>query len=105
MHKGYTLNYFIDFFSDIPNTQWTVGQLCDGTKRCAIGLAGNADPETDELRAEARVQALESFLDNRTVAINDCHKEFKSLGNTPRSRILRALRNRKRYGNVFGRQG
>lgn len=116
MHKGYTLNYFINFFKNIPNSRWTTDALHeDGTVRfCALGHClthQNSDPTNvseDDLATEldahdnAKVDALEAFLEGNTADINDGVAPFSSLGATPRGRILRALRNRKRTGNVFG---
>ncbi|CAM6003853.1 unnamed protein product [Sphagnum balticum] len=113
-HKGYTLNYFIDYFSSIPSRRWTEGELlsADGAKACALGLAGNAERNPDnfagvsttdisELPAEGRAAALEEFLGHSTAEINDGAPAYKSLGKTPRARVLRALRNRKRTGAVL----
>lgn len=119
MHKGYTLNYFIDFFKNIPDHRWTTGVLHkEGTvQMCAMGhaLAGhepslekcNALSEGDNEGSTARSNALDDFLGGRTISINDAGKKspYYKLGSTPRGRILKALRNRKRYGNVFGKLG
>jgi len=112
-HKGYTLNYFIDYFSSIPTNRWTEGALCEsGSNRlCALGhaLAGPNPSETrlnaireGEFESNARTEALQNFLDNRVEDIND-GSFGRELGVTPRGRILRALRNRKRTGSVLGR--
>lgn len=113
-HKGYTLNYFIDFFQSIPTHRWTEGTLNqEGTvQMCALGhaLAGQNPSKTtlarinnDELDNNARVDALESFLSGDTADINDASTvDYQALGATPRGRILRALRNRKRTGNIYG---
>ncbi len=113
-HKGYTLNYFIDFFSEIPNSRFIEGELLDsdGVKMCALGHAGAASRNPDAfagadtcdisgLPTEARAEALENFLGD-TASINDGNGDYSSLGKTPRTRILRALRNRKRTGNALG---
>jgi hypothetical protein len=110
MHKGYTLNYFINFFKSIPARNWTEGKLHEeGTGQyCALGHAvrhGNSklgkEVGTDDLDGNARVEALEQFLSGSTAAIND--GDISIAGTTPRARILRALRNRKRYGHILGR--
>lgn len=112
MHKGYTLNYFINFFKNIPDSRWTEGTLHDdGTVRfCALGHClthQNSDPtlvsnEDLEYGSNAKTEALEAFLCYSTADINDGNGGFADLGTTPRGRILRALRNRKRTGNVLG---
>lgn len=114
-HKGYTLNYFIDFFSNIPNSRFTEGELldADGVRMCALGHAGAANRDVEAfagantcdvsgLPTEARAQALDNFLNGETASINDGDTGYAELGKTPRGRILRALRNRKRTGNIFG---
>jgi hypothetical protein len=106
-HKGYTLNYFIDFFQSIPDHRWTEGtEHREGTvQKCAIGHAASdnrAPANTYGANRNARLEALQSFLGNKIAAINDGHDEYIALGATPRGRILRALRNRKRTGNILG---
>lgn len=106
-HKGYTLNYFIDYFSSIPAHQWTEGteQLGETVQHCAIGHALRNSRTTlsnTTTKTTARAEALRGFLDNNVENINDAFGRYAELGATPRGRILRALRNRKRTGNVFG---
>ncbi len=111
-HKGYTLNYFIDFFSKIADHRWTEGtEHVDGTvQKCAIGhvksdlrAPANASPsntDTDRYNALARI-----FGSGETIfQVNDADSsEYAALGNTPRGRILKALRNKKRTGDILGR--
>jgi hypothetical protein len=107
-HKGYTLNYFIDFFSNIPDHQWCTGrnQKDNTVQHCAQGHALR-DPRTTLGNTSnpnsAKLKALENFLGVSVVAINDESGTFGDLGSTPRGRVLRALRNRKRYGNIRGK--
>ena len=100
MHKGYTLNYFINFFKNIPANKWTTGRLTnDNGQACALGHAYNS---LEGRHAEERGDALCSFL-GETVGINEnTGGRYRSLGRTPKKRILKALRNRKRYGSVLG---
>ena len=110
MHKGYTLNYFIDFFSSIPSWRWTTDRLQEGStvQKCALGHCVTDQRVPDQavrssmVARNARVRALESFLNNKTASINDAREGYAVLGKTPRARILRALRNRKRTGNILG---
>jgi hypothetical protein len=113
MHKGYTLNYFINFFKSIPDHRWTTGKLqTDGTvQMCALGHCltnQNSNPKNININdlfpgANAKTEALESFLNDNTAQINDASLfQYRRLGSTPRGRILRALRNRKRTGNILG---
>jgi hypothetical protein len=114
MHKGYTLNYFIDFFSEIPSSRWTEGTFAtdDGNRLCALGhaLAGPnpskarlTDIHEGDLCENARTLALQDFLDHVVEDINDDVSTYSQLGHTPRARILKALRNRKKYGHILGK--
>lgn len=110
MHKGYTLNYFIKYFSSIPDNQWCEGTLQrdDTIQHCALGHCGRRGNKTLSETAESarvceeRQEALNRHLNGFTVAINDGGDGTENLGKTPRGRILRALRNKKRTGSVFG---
>ena len=113
-HKGYTLNYLIDYFSSIPNHRWTTGELQNGetVQMCALGHAiAGLNPSTavrerlndGEFDVNARAEALQEFLGGNVENINDANgANYLRLGATPRGRIIRALRNRKRTGNIFG---
>jgi len=91
-HKGYTLVNLIAFFQNTTNAQFkhlNALELADGA------LTGR--------ESFGRGNALDNFLGYETWAINDgLTKAYRALGKTPRTRILRALRNRKRTGNVLG---
>jgi hypothetical protein len=108
-HKGYTIPYFIEYFSSIPDHQWCTNDLQkQGTKQhCAIGHAlrrGKSSYRVTRtsvyLREEALVKIFGSW--NNIAYVNDAQGIFSSLGKTPRGRILRALRNLKRTGNLLG---
>jgi hypothetical protein len=109
-HKGYTTNYFINFFKNIPDHRWITHRYHrTGTvQKCALGHAYSdlrASPDTtpNTNRMTARVRALDRVIGS-PANINDGQYDFKKLGKTPRGRILRALRNKKRYGNIFGKK-
>ena len=108
MHKGYTLNYFINYFQSIPDHRWTEGVYHEeGTVRFdAVGHAlrnNNASPDRKLTTTKnARSKALNKFLLNTTEDINDGNTVVK--GSTPRGRILNALRTRKRLGRVGFRE-
>jgi hypothetical protein len=108
-HKGYTINYFINFFSGIPSSRWTTDAEVQTTAngsyvRCAVGHA-RFNRRTEKSDCKVRVKALKHFLGaQETADINDGAAGYSVLGKTPRARILAALRNRKRTGNVFGRK-
>jgi hypothetical protein len=107
-HKGYTLNYFIEYFSSIPDHQWCVGEEHkEGTvQHCALGHAqrnARTTLERTNKRANQRMEALNSFLNDETADINDNSSRYSDLGKTPRGRILKALRNRQKYGHFLGK--
>jgi len=83
MHKGYTLVNLINFFSSTTNTTWNNNSVS------AVSAAAG------------RYKALCSFVSD-PAAIAAGRGVYASLGSTPRGRILRALRNRKRTGLVLG---
>lgn len=106
-HKGYTLNYFIDYFSNIPDHQWCTGtNQKDGTvQHCAQGHVLRDSRTTlanSKRENRARLNALNTFLGTSVVSINDGFDP--ELGATPRGRVLKALRNRKRTGNIYGKK-
>lgn len=129
MHKGYTIPYFIRFFSEIPASHWICGELTNTDqmnyrtcnlklKACAMGFAGAYKVEEidegkddggnqiysyeeSEPTTPVRLQALNDLLNHQTADINDADykgNHFNVLGKTPRSRILKALRLRQKYG-------
>jgi hypothetical protein len=107
--KGYTLNYFIEFFRSIPDHQWTTGVEQHNTvQHCAIGHAlrdRRTNLSNTSRPANTRLDALNNFLGTDAWRVNDgTETGYASLGKTPRGRMLCALRNRKRYGNVLGRK-
>jgi hypothetical protein len=81
-HKGYTLVNLINFFSNTTNAQWKNSGVA--------AVAGTPGREA----------ALASFLGTPT-SIAAGTGSYARLGATPRGRILRALRNRKRTGSVL----
>jgi hypothetical protein len=105
MHKGYTLNYFINFFENTKPSEWVCGQAAyigkDGKQKyCAVGWAGAYD-EIGNPASPAREEALVGFIGN-IVDINDANnkKNFynRKLGRHPRTRVIKALKLRKKHG-------
>jgi len=109
-HKGYTLNYFIDFFQNIPDHQWCIeqNQKGDTVQHCAQGHVLRDARTTfskSNRRNTVRLNALNAFLGRNVVSINDdTGNSYSELGKTPRGRVLTALRNRKRTGNIWGKK-
>lgn len=118
-HKGYTLNYFINFFKGIPDHRWTenteqyISDDGDTVQKCALGHASSdmrqpANSEPRQPAGKARVKALAAIFGGEAAveSVNDGDVmngfDTLSLGATPRGRILKALRNKKRTGDIFG---
>lgn len=87
----YNTEYFINKFERIPDNKWTTGTLVRGHKKCVFGHCGGY--ETEEANAIANI-----IIDNLTctpMCINDGWYDnqivMRSLGNTPKERILNAL--------------
>ena len=103
-HKGYTLNYFLDFFRNTTPGEWVCGterdEDCKGNaKFCAIGFAGAYD-EDGSATTKAREAALLSLIPE-IVDVNDATSStdtYNSLGKTPRARVLKAIQLRKKLG-------
>jgi hypothetical protein len=117
VHKGYTIKYFIDFFKKIPDNRWTTGHIVskNGKKCSALGhaYAGNSDLKMALLSRRFDYEALVQLAPKRAIAlvqifrdsllvaaINDGKGRFKRFGKTPKARIIRALRMRKRLGKA-----
>lgn len=87
MHKGYTINYFIGLVGGVTNA-----------KLKNVGIANLVSPR---LGASSQAfAALNTFLGGNLNAIVNGNKGYASLGITPRARILKALKNRKKFGSV-----
>ena len=87
--KGYTLQYFIDLF-----TGTTTRQLNKN------GIYNVVSPRDGALSVRADV--LDTWLSYNTTAVVNGTGTFANFGKTSRTRLLRALRNRKNTGSVFG---
>lgn len=88
MHKGYTINYFINLVEGATNQQIT-----------GNGIASIVSPRLGN-KSQA-VSALNSYLSGSLSAVVNGTKGFNSFGKTPRARLLKALRTRKTYGTLF----
>lgn len=100
--EEFTVDYFIQKFSAIPDELWGCGRCENGGRRCALGHCG-----TDTLRVwkdyNAEIQALGNLMqpleapedagnspDVTVHLINDGqHKAYQQ--DTPKARILAAL--------------
>lgn len=85
----YTVDYFIDKFSKIPEDKWQMGGYHnkDKTKFCAFGHCGI--DEYSGWKSKSEADALLNILPI-AVSVNDGeHEDYRQL--TPKQRILAAL--------------
>jgi len=90
MSKGYTINFFVNAFTGVTNKQIVT-----------TGVYGAVSPRYGFNSVKAK--ALDNFLGGlgRAKAIAEGSGSYANLGKTPRTRLLRALRNRKNSGTVL----
>ena len=86
--KGYTLQYFIDLFTNTTSRQLN----SNGVYRTVSPRLGSVS---------VRADVLDTWLSNNTTAIVNGTGNFATFGKTPRTRLLKALRNRKTNGYVY----
>lgn len=89
--KGYTINYFIKFFTDLKSSQ--IGTQAQMTKKKLTATALLNDQRTKVWCG--RNSAFSDVLFGYGVAVSEGHYRFSELGKTPRTRILTALKLRK----------
>lgn len=82
--KKYTLNLLLTEVSSLSRSSFS------NVSSLAVALSPRAG------RSSAKINALNSFLNGSLTTV----LRSSSLGKTPRGRLLRALRNRKRNGNA-----
>ncbi len=88
MHKGYTINYFIG--------------LVQGTTNSQIAATGITNLVSPKLGSQSQaVSALNSLLEGKLTPIVNGTRGFATFGVTPRARLLKALRTRKKLGVLF----
>ena len=87
MSKGYTINFFINTLSGVTNTQINNN-----------GLFNVVSPVYGVNSVKA--QALDNWLGGNTASIAFGTGKFAALGKTPRTRLLKALKLRKKFGYV-----
>lgn len=93
----YTIDYFIKKFTKIPNSKWTVGDFIDSSgKSCALGHCGwcYGNYETEEGLALIDLFSVSGI--SSVAQLNDGGGSYNTYGKTPRTRILRALKNLKK---------
>jgi hypothetical protein len=84
----YTKEYFIEKFDPIPEEMWTTGKFYDKKTGacCAMGHCGSRRGGDSE-----EAIALRDIIPN-IARINDGHLDYVWSGETPKQRILNALR-------------
>ncbi len=86
MSKGYTINYFIKLFTNTTNSELK-------TK----GVDNVVSPRYGS--SSVKVDTLDNFLDYKTLDVTTGSGQYAQLGKTPRARILKALKLRKKNGS------
>lgn len=86
--KGYTISYFLGLFEGSRSRQLP-------NKNAVYSFI------SPKLGAKSvRAAVLNKWLECRTTAIVDGTGQFATYGSTPRARLLKALKNRKKTGSV-----
>lgn len=99
----YTVDYFIEKFSNIPEELWNSdGQYVSDSNpdcKCALGHCGFVSRHTDESDSLVRLFRSNDF---GVVFVNDGNgEEIKTkYGNSPKERILNALKEIKEKADV-----
>lgn len=88
MSKGYTIQYFINTF-----TNTTVATVNRNTVYDVVS------PRFGETSVKA--EALDAWLGTSAEDVANGTGVFSTLGKTRRARVLKALRNRQRFGTVL----
>ena len=86
--KGYTLQYFINLVSNTTNSQYNRNSVYD-----VISPTRGFN--------SVRSYVLDTWLNNATTSIVEGTGVYSTFGKTPRTRLLKALRNRKTTGTVL----
>ena len=94
MSKGYTLNFFIDAVENTTASVWN-----ENTFLGNIHYGDVISPRAGI--TSVKVEVLNEFLGFELGDIVDGVGDFAKLGKTPRTRLLKALRLRKKNGNII----
>ena len=92
MHKGYTINYFINLFSNVAKRNMTVDEV-------AKVVSPRKGQNSQAFNALDRL--LDYDLENVITGSDFGCDDFTRFGKTTRTRLLKALRTRKKYGYLF----
>lgn len=114
MKTEFTIDYFINKFEAIPEERWTTGtfkRIINTPEKldyqcCALGHLGLK--KHDDIFLNEKAKALQSFFNKDTSGrpscvpvtnINDDYSERYHKGETPKQRILNALKSIKQNEN------
>lgn len=98
---NYDIDYFLDKFSNIPDENWTTGELKEkGTnKYCAFGHCDITTLTLKDINNNREASALVNIIGNMwdVVYINDgtdkyANLHYSHLGATPKERIINSLK-------------
>jgi hypothetical protein len=97
METKYTLEYFIEKLSAIPEEEWTTKTYNDGEKCCALGHCGAVMScyDTEESSALKRISVINCKEENNWLTIpdvNDGKKHSEQYGTTPTERVVNYLK-------------
>lgn len=87
---NYTVQYFIDKFSAIPEEDWIIGEYQNEIGCCALGHCGERETKATVDGRELRI-LFRNFLGEDVSFINDgASSSFPQ--DTPKARVLSALK-------------
>ena len=88
LYHSMNITDYISFFEDKPTAQWITGALVDASGRhCAVGFLRSVkinDSSLQDLLAKHKMPGL--------VQLNDDYRDCYDFGDSPKERILAALR-------------
>lgn len=88
MSKGYTIQSFIDLFSTTTNSTLT-----------KVGVDTVVSPRFGVY--SVKFDALSTWLNDDVSGVFNGRGTYATLGKTPRTRLLNALKNRQKHGSVL----
>jgi hypothetical protein len=96
----YTIDYFIEKFSKIPENEWEIGILKSKNKSCALGHCG-VKSINGKWEHSVESQALVDIFDGTFESVYDINDgNLLEFGNNPKIRMINALKLKKEKSNV-----
>lgn len=91
----YTVEYFINKFSAIPEAEWTRATFNDGQgRKCVMGHCGYTNHDLRTREGKELLKLMKQNLGFSPIIVNDAHCMYANstdFGDTPKERILNAL--------------